>query len=260
MGCKFVDPKKGLPSSDDKTISENDLLTISGLLTIFLFRSRIHGLNLWPYGVYFPYVFFFLFMRPKKIQETSGASLILSKKAHPNLDKKSVVISGTSDAITKCIDQFCGVIVEINICNEVGRFLLIKYCLFRYSLNDVYVKVLIVRTSRTIISYLSAANCVHQPTYDRKGSWRCHRKTKHCKQSWDQRTFSTGVWDIYSRCLYYNRGHTINVETPMLIFNILGTPDEWLLSFNVIYKKREKNLPLKPCRDYPPCFLLFLCL
>ena len=38
------------------------------------------------------------------MQETSDASLVIAKKVLPNSDKKNIVISGTSDAITKTED------------------------------------------------------------------------------------------------------------------------------------------------------------
>jgi hypothetical protein len=38
------------------------------------------------------------------MQETSDASLVIAKKVFPNSDKKNIVISGTSDAITKTED------------------------------------------------------------------------------------------------------------------------------------------------------------
>jgi hypothetical protein len=49
-----------------------------------------------------------------------------------------------------------------------------------------------------------------------------------------------------------NRGHKLNTETPMLIFNISGTPDKLLLAFKVICKKLEKDLPPTPRQDSPP--------
>ena len=51
----------------------------------------------------------------------------------------------------------------------------------------------------------SVKKSVHYPTFDRTGSWKCYWKTEHCKQSRDQRHFSTGVWDIHGRCLYYKQ-------------------------------------------------------
>ena len=56
-----------------------------------------------------------------------------------------------------------------------------------------------------------------------------------------------------------NRGHKLNTETHMLIFNISGTPDELLLAFNVICKKLEKDLPPTPRQDSPPKKQNFVC-